>query len=116
MSFCVPYMNIKEGGNVTAEEIAIRFTDHENEIKSLKHRMDEREEKDKTLTELTISVKSLATNMEYMAKEQQKQGERLERLEHEPTEEYKHYKRLIIGCIITTIIGAVVGALISNII
>lgn len=115
MSFCVPSMNIKEGGNVTAEEIAIRFTDHENEIKSLKHRMNEQEAKDKTLTELTISVKSLATNMEYMAKEQQKQGERLERLEHEPTEEYKHYKRLIIGCVITTVIGAIIGAILTSV-
>lgn len=122
MSFCVVSMNIKEGGNVTAEEIAIRFTDHENEIKSLKHRMNEREAKDKTLLELTVSVKSLATNMEYTAKEQQKltkeqqkQGERLERLEHEPTEEYKHYKRLVIGCVITTVIGAVLGAILANV-
>ena len=53
--------------------------------------------------------------MEYMAKEQQKQGERLERLEHEPTDEYKHYKRLIIGCIITTVIGTVLGAILANV-
>lgn len=101
---------------MTTEAIAVRLENHEQEIKSLKHRMTEQEEKDKNLTELTTSVRTLAVNMEYMAKEQQKQGERLERLEHEPTDEYKHYKRLIIGCIITTIIGAVVGALISNII
>lgn len=101
---------------MTDEAIAVRLENHEQEIKSLKHRMTEQEEKDKNLTELTTSVRTLAVNMEYMAKEQQKQGERLERLEHEPTDEYKHYKRLIIGCIITTIIGAVVGALISNII
>ena len=80
---------------MTDEAIAVRLENHEQEIKSLKHRMDEREEKDKTLSELTTSVRTLAVNMEYMAKEQQKQGERLERLEHEPTDEYKHYKRLI---------------------
>lgn len=101
---------------MTNEDIAVRLENHEQEIKSLKHRMDEQEDKDKTLTELTISVKTLATNMEYMAKEQQKQGERLERLEHEPADNYKHYKRLVIGCVLTTIIGALLGAILANII
>lgn len=100
---------------MTDEAIAVRLENHEQKIKSLKHRMDEREEKDKTLSELTTSVRTLAVNMEYMAKEQQKQGERLERLEHEPTDEYKHYKRLIIGCIITTVIGTVLGAILANV-
>lgn len=101
---------------MTNEDIAVKLENHEQEIKSLKHRMNEREEADKTLTELTVSVKSLAVNMEYMAKEQKKQGERLERLEHEPTEDYKHYKRLIFGCVLTTIIGAILGAVIAVII
>lgn len=115
MLFCVLSLGGKEGSNVTDEAIAVRLENHEQEIKSLKHRMDEREEKDKTLSELTTSVRTLAVNMEYMAKEQQKQGERLERLEHEPTDEYKHYKRLIIGCIITTVIGTVLGAILANV-
>ena len=97
---------------MTDEAIAVRLENHEQEIKSLKHRMDEREEKDKTLSDLTTSVRTLAVNMEYMAKEQQKQGERLERLEHEPTDDYK---RLIIGCIITTVIGTVLGAILANV-
>lgn len=101
---------------MTNEEIAVRLENHEQEIKSLKHRMDEQEGKDKTLTELTISVKTLATNMEYMAKEQQKQGEHLERLEQEPADNYKHYKRLVIGCVLTTILGALLGAILANII
>lgn len=101
---------------MTNEEIAVRLENHEQEIKSLKHRMTEQEEKNKTLIELTTYVKTLATNMEYMAKEQQKQGVRLERLEHEPTDEYKYYKRQIISCIITAVIGAVIGAVLANVI
>lgn len=101
---------------MTNEDIAVRLENHEQEIKSLKHRMDEQEGKDKTLAELTISIKTLATNMEYMAKEQQKQGEHLERLEHEPVDNYKHYKRLVIGCVLTTIIGALLGVILANII
>ena len=101
---------------MTQEEIAIKLQDHENQIKSLKHRMDEAEEKDKTLAELTTSVKTLAVNMEYMAKEQQKQGERLERLEREPSENFKHYKRTAIGCIITGVISAIISAVMTFII
>lgn len=115
MLFCVPFLSGKEGNNVTNEEIAVRLENHEQEIKSLKHRMNEREKTDETLVELTTSVKTLGLNMEYMLKEQQKQGEHLERLEHEPTEEYKHYKRLVIGCVITTVIGAVIGAVLTNV-
>lgn len=101
---------------MTNEDIAVRLENHEQEIKSLKHRMKEQEDRDKALSELTVSVKTLAVNMEYMAKEQKKQGEHLEQLEHEPAENYKYYRRLIIGCIFTTIIGAVVGAIIATII
>lgn len=100
---------------MTNEEIAVQFENHEQEIKSLKHRMDNCEEQNKALTKLVNSVDKLALNMEYMAKEQKEQGKRLERLEREPTEDYKHYKRLVIGCVITTIIGAIIGAVISTI-
>ena len=99
---------------MTNEQIAVRLENHEQEIKSLKHRMNEREEADKTLTELTTSVKTLAVNMEYMAKEQQKQGKRLDNLEQEPAEDFKYYKRIIISCIITTILGALIGAIIAK--
>ena len=115
MSFCVLFLSGKEGNNVTNEEIAVKLENHEQEIKSLKHRMNEREKTDETLVELTTSVKTLGLNMEYMLKEQQKQGVRLERLEHEPTDEYKYYKRQIISCIITAVIGAVIGAVLANV-
>lgn len=96
---------------MTNEEIAVRLENHEQEIKSLKHRMSEREKNDETLLELTTSVKTLGLNMEYMLKEQQKQGERLEKLEHAPADDLKYYKRVIIGHIITTIVGAGLGSI-----
>ena len=84
--------------------------------------MQKQEENYKILNEMATSIKTLTVNMEYQVKEtqkineqQQKIDERLERIEHEPTEDYKHYKRLIIGCIITTVIGAVVGAILTTV-
>ena len=100
---------------MTNEEIAVKFEDHEHEIKSLKHRMEKCEEQQATLNKLVNSVDVLAVNMSHMAEEQKKQGEHIEKLEKEPAEDFKHYKRLLIGCVITTIVGAVVGALLTTI-
>ena len=73
------------------------------------------EEQQATLNKLASSVDVLAVNMKHMADEQKSQREHIERLEKEPAEEFKHYKRLIIGCVITTIIGAVVGAILATV-
>ena len=101
---------------MTQTEIEVTLKDHENQIKSLKHRMDETEKNNGALLESSTSVKILATNMEHMAKEQEKQGERLERLEREPAEEHKYYKHTVIACIITTVVGALLGGLFTMII
>ena len=44
---------------MTDEDVAVRLTDHENEIGSLKHRMYAVEENQKALTALTASVREL---------------------------------------------------------
>ena len=100
---------------MTPEEIAVKFEHHEQEIKSLKHRIVKCEEQQGQLQKLVNSVDKLALNMEYMAKEQKAQGERLESLEHEPMEDFKHYKRLVIGCVITGVLSAVLGAILATI-
>ena len=96
---------------MTQEDIAVKFENHEQEIKSLKHRMNDCEDSQALLNKLINSVDKLAINMDYMNKELQVQGKRLEKLESAPAEEYQHYKRLIIGCIITGVVGAILGAI-----
>ena len=100
---------------MTNEEIAVKFEDHEHEIKSLKHRVNKCEEQQSILSKIVSSVDKLALNMNYMAKEQERQADHIEKLENEPVEDYKHYKRLVIGCVITTVLGAVLGAVIATI-
>ena len=73
------------------------------------------------LTELraiSVSIERLATNMENMAKEQErqgreqeKQGERLDALEGRDGKMW----RKAIGCIITAVIGAVIGFVFSQV-
>ena len=54
------------------------------------------------INELVSTVKVLAVNMENMAKEQAKQGERLKEIEGKPA---KHWETLI-ACLITCIVTA----------
>lgn len=95
------------------QQIALKLNDHDHEIKSLKHRVEEVEQKQSEIGELTQSVNKLAINMGYMLDEQKEQGERLKKLEAEPADNAKYYKRTIISCVITTVIGGILGALIA---
>ena len=61
---------------MTDEEVAVKFENHDQQIKSLKHRMDEQEEQGKSLSSLALSVQKLALSMESMIEEQKSQGER----------------------------------------
>ncbi len=94
-------------------QIALKLNDHDHEIKSLKHRVEEVEQKQSEIGELTQSVNKLAINMGYMLDEQKEQGERLKKLETEPADNAKYYKRTIISCVITTVLGGILGALIA---
>lgn len=93
-------------------EIAVRLENHDQQIKSLKHRMDEQEEQSKTIQELVLSVKELAINMQSMIEVQGKQGDRLAKLEAEPAERWNSMKRTIFN----TIVGAMAGAVASGLI
>ena len=98
------------------EEIAVALATLENRCKVSENRIADLEDSNKAIVDIAVSTKALATNMEYMAKEQEKQGKRLEQLEREPADNYKHYKQVIIGCIITGLLGAIIGTVISIII
>lgn len=60
--------------------------------------------------ELTVAVGKMATSMESMLKEQQKQGERLGALESRDGELW----RKAISHVVTTILGILVGVVFSN--
>lgn len=57
------------------------------------------------LMELTASIERLATNMENMLKEQERQGDRLETLEARDGKKW----RQVSGYVITAIVGIVIG-------
>ena len=86
---------------MTEEEVAVRLENHEQEIKSLKHRMGSAEEQRKEIQELTLSVKELTINVNQMVSVQEKQGERLAMLEAEPAKAWSNTKRTIFNAILS---------------
>lgn len=91
-------------------EIVLKLNDHGHEISNLKQRVRDCEDQQKTINELVCSVNRLAINMENMLEVQKTQGHRLSKLELLPGEDLSYYKRQIIGCVLTGIVGALIGA------
>lgn len=81
----------------------------EAEEKRQNKRLDNLEESIATLTELTISIEKIAVNIEQMQKELTKQGDRLEKIEAEPGENWKKVIWLIVAALVGFGIHAVLG-------
>lgn len=98
------------------QDIMTKIASLEADRKNIFHQLDEIKEEVKDIHRLTSSVERLVEKMDSTAKKVDKIDLRLEDIEHEPKDDYKHYKRVIYGCIITGILGALIGAAIAFII
>ena len=65
------------------------------------------------LVVLTTSVEKLDSKVETIVKEQEKLGERLDSLEKEPADKWKQLNRTIQTALVSGVVGAVLGALLS---
>lgn len=95
------------------DDLAVRLAEVDQQGKSNTHRIDDLEKRADTLQELTTSVKLLAANMERMASEQMKQGDRLTALEKQPGERWNSMTRTIFTSAVSTLSGMLVGALVA---
>ena len=98
---------------MTQEEMAVALAGNEKDIKSLKHRVASCESHNETIRALLLSVNRLAVNMEHMLCEQREQGERLTALEKAPIEGYRSFKNIVVGCVTSSVLGALLGALMT---
>lgn len=104
----------------TVETIEAKVVGLDKDIKSLEYRMTKVEEISTTVNSLATSIQVLATNMQQMAKEQQRLADiqqnaesRIRTLELEPADVMRNVKKTIIGCVVSAMGGAIVGAIIS---
>ncbi len=84
-------------------EVANQRLEDENNRQN--RRLEVLEENVREMSTLATSVEKLATNMEGMLKEQEKQGKRLETLESRDGEMW----RKVVGYVVTTVLGILVG-------
>lgn len=93
------------------ETVAIKLTDHENEIGSLKHRMKAVEDANSTLTRLATAVEVMATKLETTGKSVDKLTAKVETLEAEPGKKW----RFVVEKSIYFIVGAVIAYVLSQV-
>lgn len=69
------------------------------------------EEEIRQISSIAASVEKLAMNMEGMLKEQERQGDRLDKLEREPGDTWQHIKVKALDTAVGLVAGAVVTGL-----
>lgn len=93
------------------ETVAIKLTDHENEIGSLKHRMKAVEDSNLTLTRLATAVEVMATKLDTTCKSVDKLTTKVETIEAEPGKKW----RFVVEKSIYFIVGAVIAYVLSQV-
>lgn len=95
------------------EHILERLAICESNEKNIFHQLDEIKSEVKDICQLTIAVKELAVNTKATAEKVDGICDRLDAVERAPVEDMKHYRRVAVGCVITGIVGAVLGAVLA---
>lgn len=85
---------------VTKLETVTEF--NSKEIEKLNDKVD-------NITDLTIAVKEIATEVKIMREEVTKLTSRVDQIEKEPAEDYKEIKKNVVKQVITFIVGAILS-------
>lgn len=85
---------------VTKLETITEF--NSKEIEKLNSKVD-------NITDLTIAVKEIATEVKIMREEVTKLTTRVDQIEKEPAEDYKEIKKNVVKQVITFIVGAILS-------
>lgn len=89
------------------EERGKRIDDENNRQN---HRIDRLEKMSDQLTEMAASIKAMVVTMQGMQKEQERQGQRLEKIEQEPADNWNK----VVSTVITVLVTAALTWLISK--
>lgn len=80
------------------------------------HHIDEMRSEIKDLRRLTVAVEKLAAGQSTANQKLDDISHRLTIVEGEPASDFKHYKRLIIGCLLTTTCSVLLAAILAVVI
>lgn len=98
------------------EKIVERIAKLEANDVNIFHQLSEIKTEVKDIRRLTTAVEKIAVQTENITHKVDGIDARLDNVEKQSVEEYKHYKRVIVSCVITGIIGTIIGAIFALII
>lgn len=98
------------------QELLLEHSDFKHKIEDIENRLSKCESQQEAMNTLTRSVDRLTLTMETMVEKQKELTTDVKALKEAPVESYKHYKRTIISCTITTVLGTLLGAVIALVI
>jgi predicted nuclease with TOPRIM domain len=91
------------------ETVAVKLTEHESEIGSLKHRMKTVEAETSALTRLATAVEIMANKLESTGKSVDKLTAKVETLEAEPGKKWRFVVEKTIYFVVGAVIAFVLG-------
>lgn len=94
-------------------EIHERLAKLEADDRNIFHQLSEIKEEVKDIRRLTTAVEQIAVKTESIDNKVDSMGTRLSQVEREPGEDFRHYKRLILGAILTSTVSTVALAVLS---
>ena len=98
------------------EEIVKKITEHDEKIKVANHRIDDLEEQQKQIQDLTLSVQELAMSVKNMVEVQKAHSEKISELESKPAQNWDTMQRTVLTAIVSAIAGAAVIAFVNAIV
>ena len=98
---------------MTRVEVHERLAKLEADEKNIFHQLTEIKEEVKDIRRLTLAVEKIAVKTESIDSKVDEMGTRISAVEREPTDDFKHYKRLVAGAVISAVLSSVVVAVLS---
>lgn len=100
---------------MTEIEIEVALNDHQNEIGSLKHRMDKVESKTDDIHELASSIKLLTQAQTNLVKSVDELKTDVKQIKEIPTQKWNSATQTIVSGVISAIVCAIMGVILANI-
>ena len=90
-----------------------RLAKLEADEKNIFHQLTEIKEEVKDIRRLTLAVEKIAVKTDSIDSKVDEMGTRISAVEKEPSDDFKHYKRLIAGAIISALLSSVVVSVLT---
>lgn len=100
---------------MTNTEIEVALNDHDNEIGSLKHRMDKAETNIDQIHELVTSVKLLAQKQDDLITSVNSLKDDVKTVKEAPAQQWNAATQTVISGVISAIVCAIMGVILANI-